>query len=146
MWGKSTKTNGKTAKIDTLIGQNSEIRGDVVFRGGLHVDGTICGNISADPDSGSVMSLSERGVVEGDIRVPNVVVNGAVIGDVYVTEHIELAAQARITGNVYYKLIEMARGAEVNGSLVHCKDDELASKQPQLEKAEPMLLEENDDS
>ncbi|WP_303908027.1 bactofilin family protein [Thiohalomonas denitrificans] len=146
MWGKSTNSNGKTAKIDTLIGQNSELHGDVVFRGGLHVDGTICGNVSADPDSGSVMSLSERGVVEGDIRVPNVVINGAVIGDVYVTEHIELAAQARITGNVYYKLIEMARGAEVNGSLVHCKDDELASKQPLIEKPQPMLLEESDDS
>ena len=146
MWSKNTKTNGKTAKIDTLIGQNSELRGDVVFRGGLHVDGTICGNVSADPDTSSVMSLSERGVVEGDIRVPNVVVNGTVIGDVYVTEHIELAPHARITGNVYYKLIEMARGAEVNGSLVHCKEDELASKQPQIESVRPMLLEESNDS
>ncbi len=146
MWGKNTKTNGKTAKIDTLIGQNSELHGDVVFRGGLHVDGTIRGNVFADPDSGSVMSLSERGVVEGEIRVPNVVINGTVIGDVYVTEHIELAAHARITGNVYYKLIEMARGAEVNGNLVHCGDEEMTSRQVQVETSRPMLLEENEES
>lgn len=122
--GKKGSTGSKSTKIDTLIGQNSEIHGDVVFRGGLHVDGTIRGNVFADPDSGSVMSLSERGLVEGEIRVPNVVLNGTVVGDVFCTEHIELAAQARITGNVFYKLIEMARGAEVNGNLVHCGDSE----------------------
>lgn len=146
MLGKRSKTTGKSTKIDTLIGQNSELHGDVVFRGGLHVDGTIRGNVFADPDSGSVMSLSEQGVVEGEIRVPNVILNGTVKGDVYVTEHIELAANARITGNVYYKLIEMARGAEVNGSLVHCGDEGELAKPAKAGATPPLLLEENDDS
>ena len=47
------------------------------------------------------------------------ILNGSVQGDVYASEHIELAPNARITGNVYYNLIEMAMGAEVNGNLVH---------------------------
>ena len=47
------------------------------------------------------------------------VVTGTVIGDVHAPGHVELAAQARVHGNVYYSLIEMAMGAEVNGSLVH---------------------------
>jgi cytoskeletal protein CcmA (bactofilin family) len=51
--------------------------------------------------------------------VHNIVLNGEVLGDVHAFEHIELAAAARVTGNVYYNLIEMAMGAEVNGSLVH---------------------------
>ncbi len=118
MWGKSKSTT-KTAKIDTLIGQNTELRGDVVFSGGLHVDGTVKGNVIADQDSGSVLSLSERGLIEGEVRVPNVVLNGTVMGDVYAANHIELAAHARVNGNVYYTVIEMARGAEVNGNLVH---------------------------
>lgn len=117
MWGK--KQPSKSAKIDTLIGQNTEIHGDVIFTGGLHVDGTIRGNVRAENGSGSVLSLSERGVIEGEVKVPNVVLNGSVIGDVHASEHIELAPHARVTGNVYYKVIEMARGAEVNGSLVH---------------------------
>jgi len=116
MWGNSGK---KTSKIDTLIGQNTEIRGDVRFSGGLHIDGTIRGNIIAEADSGSIVSLSERGLIEGEVRVPNMVLNGAVNGDVYAAEHIQLAAHARIKGNVYYKLIEIARGAEVNGNLIH---------------------------
>lgn len=109
----------KNTKIDTLIGHHSEIRGDVLFSGGLHVDGTIRGNVVADPEGGSVLSLSERGVIEGEVRVPNVILNGTVIGDVYSSNQVDLAAQARVSGNVYYNLIEMERGAEVNGNLVH---------------------------
>ncbi len=143
MFGSKKSGGGKSTKIDTLIGQNSEIHGDVMFRGGLHVDGVIRGNVHAEPESDSVMSLSERGLVEGEIRVPNVVLNGSVQGDVYCSEHIELAAQARVTGNVYYRLIEMARGAEVNGNLVHCGDGEPTNaKSPSAPK--PLLLEESE--
>lgn len=128
MWGKA-KTTTKSAKIDTLIGQNTELRGDVIFSGGLHVDGTVKGNVIADQDSGSVLSLSERGLIEGEVRVPNVVLNGTVVGDVYATNHIELAPHARVNGNVFYKVIEMARGAEVNGNLVHRGDGNMQSKE-----------------
>lgn len=116
---KKSESKGKRAKIDTLIGQNSEVHGDVVFSGGLHVDGVIKGNVSAEADSSSVLSVSERGMIEGEVRVPNIVLNGKVRGDVHAAEHVELAEMARVTGNVYYKLIEMMRGAEVNGNLVH---------------------------
>ena len=108
----------KAAKIDSLIGQNTEMQGDVVFSGGLHVDGKVKGNVVAN-DKSSLLTLSDQGVIEGEVRVPNVILNGHVIGDVYADERIELAAQARVTGNVYYALIEMAIGAEVNGKLVH---------------------------
>jgi cytoskeletal protein CcmA (bactofilin family) len=122
MLGKKNKASSKSTKIDTLIGQNSELQGDIIFSGGLHVDGTIKGNVFADADSGSVLSLSERGYIEGDVRVPNIVLNGSVKGDVHASEHIELAEKARVEGNVFYKFIEMVRGAEVNGNLVHKED------------------------
>jgi len=117
MWGSKRKL--RTTKIDSLIGRHTETLGDLRFSGGLHVDGVVKGNVYADDDSGAVLTLSEFGTVEGEVRVPNVVLNGTVIGDVYARDQIELAANARITGNVYYTLIEMAMGAEVNGSLVH---------------------------
>ena len=113
----------RTTKIDTLIGHNSEMLGDVRFSGGLHVDGTIKGNVVAEEDASSVLTLSESGTIEGEVRVSNVVLNGTVIGDVHAKQHIELAPNARITGNVYYRLIEMAMGAEVNGNLVHVAED-----------------------
>jgi len=121
MWGNKKKPK-QTAQIDSLIGQNSEIHGDVVFKGGLHVDGVIKGNVMAEEGTDSVITLSERGTIEGEVKVPNVVVNGTVIGDVHALTHIELASEARVHGNVYYSLIEMAMGAEVNGNLVHRAD------------------------
>ncbi len=118
MWGPNKKPK-QTAHIDSLIGQNTEIHGDVIFSGGLHVDGTIKGSVIAEKGDDSVLTLSERGVIEGEVKVPNVVVNGSIIGDLHAAGHVELAALARVHGNVYYTLIEMAMGAEVNGKLLH---------------------------
>ncbi len=83
------------------------------------MDGHIHGNVVAEGEGRSVLILSEHGRIEGEVRVPQVVLNGTVIGDVHASERVELASKARVTGNVYYNLIEMAIGAEVNGSLVH---------------------------
>jgi len=117
MFGNDKKR--RTAKIETLIGQHTVISGDVHFTGGIHVDGTVKGHLTADDGSSSMLTLSEHGRIEGEVKVPNIVLNGTVVGDVYASESIELAAQARVRGNVYYNLIEMAMGAEVNGKLVH---------------------------
>jgi len=132
MWGNSKKPK-QTANIDSLIGQNTEIRGDVIFSGGLHVDGKVKGNVIAADGDDSVLTLSERGIIEGEVKVPNVVVNGTVIGDVHALAHVELAAQARVHGNVYYTLIEMAMGAEVNGNLVHRATDKSVVNLPKKE-------------
>jgi len=126
MWGNKKRPK-QTAQIDSLIGQNTEINGDVIFSGGLHVDGTIRGSVIAEQGEDSVLTLSERGTIEGEVKVPNVVVNGTVIGDVHAMGHVELAAQARVHGNVYYSLIELAMGAEVNGSLVHSSQEKVVS-------------------
>jgi len=117
MWGKGRKQ--KTTRIDTLIGQHSEVTGDIKFSGGVHIDGTVKGNVTAEGDGHSMLSLSEHGTIEGEVKVPYVVINGVVVGDVHGSEHVELASKARVAGNVYYNLIEMAIGAEVNGKLVH---------------------------
>jgi len=115
------KRKQKTAKINSLIGTNTEVNGDVIFNGGLHIDGKVKGNVISHDDS-AVLTLSDQGVIEGEVKVPNVILNGRVIGNVYSFEHIELASHASVTGNVYYDLLEMAMGAEVNGSLVHQKE------------------------
>ncbi len=109
----------KAEKVDTLVGQNTRINGDIHFSGGLHIDGVVTGNVSADSNSTAVLTLSENGTIEGEVRVPNIILNGSIIGDVYASDRIELAVQARVNGNVYYNLLEMVMGAEVNGSLVH---------------------------
>lgn len=108
-----------SGQFDTLISAKTSISGDLHFSGGLHVDGKIRGKVTAEEGSSAVLRISEVGEVEGDIHAPHVIINGTVHGDVYASEHLELAAKASIHGNVYYNLIEMAMGAAVNGNLVH---------------------------
>jgi cytoskeletal protein CcmA (bactofilin family) len=105
--------------VDTLVGSKSKVNGDLNFEGGCHVDGTVKGNVTADPDSNSALSVSEDGTVEGGVTVPYVVLHGIVRGDVCASQRVELGPTARVIGNVYYNLIEMAIGAEINGKLVH---------------------------
>jgi len=114
-WGKSTGCSS----IDTIIGQHTCLKGDIHFSGGLHIDGKVEGNITAEPGADAVLTVSEQGSIEGDVQVPNLVLNGSIVGDVHVSERVELASHARVTGNLYYSLIEMSMGAEVNGNLVH---------------------------
>ena len=116
MLGSKTKNTGH---YDTLISNKSEFIGDLHFSGGLHIDGRIKGNLVADEQSGAVVRISESGVVEGEIRVPNVIINGTVIGNVYSGQHVELAKKALVNGDVHYNMMEMVMGAQVNGSLIH---------------------------
>jgi cytoskeletal protein CcmA (bactofilin family) len=112
----------KQAAIGTLVGDATRVHGDIEFTGGFHVDGYIKGNVKAAPDSDSLLIISERGCIEGTVMVPSVLLNGTVKGDVRATERVELGPKAKVIGNVQYKLIEMATGAEVNGKLIHESD------------------------
>lgn len=108
----------KNAQMDTLVGSNTRLVGDVHFEGGLHVDGEIEGNVYAS-ETHSALSLSERGRIVGEVHVPEVMLNGLVEGDVHANGRLELGTRARVEGDVYYNMIRMEAGAAVNGKLVH---------------------------
>lgn len=114
MLGRKTK-----GTIDSLIGISTNIEGNVNFKGGLRIDGTVKGNVIADSNEPSMLVISEHAKVEGEVRVAHLVVNGEIIGPVYSSELLELQPRARITGDVYYKALEMHGGALVAGKLTH---------------------------
>lgn len=116
------KSNRIQNSIDTLIGSDTRIEGDVFFSGGLRVDGAIRGNVSEPNASPSTLILSEHGRIEGAVNVSKIVINGKVIGPVKASEFLELQPKARITGDVYYKSIEMHTGAVIDGKLVYLGD------------------------
>jgi cytoskeletal protein CcmA (bactofilin family) len=132
----SVKKNFNSAtNITTLISKATEITGDVHFSGALEVEGKVFGNIYADDDSSAEVRVRECGLVKGEIQAPLIIINGMVEGDVYSSNHIELAAKARVHGNVYYHLIEMVMGSEVNGSLCHKSAAEMLPRQLQADSA-----------
>ena len=114
-----SKKKRKDTVIDSMVGPNTEVVGNIQFTGALLVQGKIKGNVIAQDDGHSVIQLTEHGTIEGEVRGPYLVLDGIVVGDVFGSEHVELSSRARVAGNVYYNLMEMAVGAEVNGKLVH---------------------------
>lgn len=127
---------GKLKKMDisqfgsktTVIAQDAVVRGDIRFQGALQIDGRVIGSIEAEQ---GLVRVSEHGQVEGVIKAPSVKVNGQVIGDVHAFEHLELDANARISGDLYYRFMEMVMGAQISGQLKYLgnelADDELPS-------------------
>lgn len=105
--------------VDALIGPQVVIRGDVVFSGGLYVEGRIEGKVVAEEGAKAVLTLAEQGQIEGEVHAAVVVISGRLDGDVHASERVELAQTARVTGNVHYQVVEMSAGAQLNGRLVH---------------------------
>jgi cytoskeletal protein CcmA (bactofilin family) len=113
----------------SLISVGTIIRGDVRFTGMLHLDGRIEGAVIGEGNS-AVFTLSEQGQVQGEVRVPHAMINGQVNGDIYVSERLELATQARVIGDVRYNSLEMAAGAQVNGRMAHQGEDHVQRELP----------------
>ncbi|MGH1426998.1 MAG: bactofilin family protein [Arenicella sp.] len=114
----TTPVKSSVDSVDTLIGANTVLQGDLEFSGGLRVDGQITGNIKSVDGNAGTLVLSESAVIEGNIAVPHVVVNGHVNGNIVANERVELQTKAVVKGDVRYKAVEMALGASVNGALV----------------------------
>lgn len=121
MWNKGKgKTDmqrftGKTS----LIAAGAVFRGDLEFQGAVQIDGKVLGDILTEE---GLVRVSVDGQVEGEVRAPHIVIDGEILGDVYASQHVELGARARVRGNLYYGLMEMAMGAQVEGGLRPIKE------------------------
>ncbi len=111
--------DSKPARIDTLIARSVRINGDVEFAGGLHLDGHVGGGVRGEAgEIPTSLSVSDTGSIEGRVEVTDLVLHGAVRGDIVARGRVVLGATARVEGNVYYGVIEMTLGAQIEGKLV----------------------------
>jgi len=117
------RPNRIDSRIDTLIGADSRVEGDIVFSGGLRVDGAVRGSVTEQHGVPSTIILSENGRIEGAVSAAKIVLNGAVVGPVRSGQFIELQTKARITGDLHYKSLEMHTGAVIDGKLVHLDEN-----------------------
>ena len=114
-----SKKKTENASIATLIGASTTVTGDMDFRGGLHLEGRIVGDVRGEPGSAAILTIGKEGVIEGSVHVDTLVLNGTVRGDVTCRERVELGATATVEGNVSYKVLQMEAGARVDGRLIH---------------------------
>lgn len=129
MWlkrkSKNTAQNSKalhnklksSQQMDTLVGVQTVITGDITFSGGLHIDGELHGDITSD-DTSSLLIVGKNAKIIGNINVHRAVVNGIIVGKMYVSDHLELGEHAVIQGDVHYNLLELAVGSQIRGLLI----------------------------
>jgi cytoskeletal protein CcmA (bactofilin family) len=118
------------SNIDTLIGKETRIKGDMQFAGGLRLDGAVVGNLKEDNNHPSTLIISETGMVSGSVEATKVVLNGNISGPVKAHEFIELQSKAHIVGDLYYKSLEMHTGAVIEGKLIHMGEQMSANATP----------------
>ncbi len=110
-------------RIDSLIGAGTMVHGDIVFSGGLRIDGKVIGKVTTADSQPGTLVISEQARIEGEVRVSRVVVNGAVSGPLSANDYLELQAKARVNGDVAYRTLEMHVGAIVEGKLIHAEPE-----------------------
>jgi cytoskeletal protein CcmA (bactofilin family) len=112
------KFGAKAVSMDTVIGRQTELTGDVRFSGGLHLEGSIRGNVIGVGEQPASLLVGENGAIEGNVHVSQLTLNGKIVGDVHARDRIILGAKARIIGNIHYVLLQMENGAVIDGQLV----------------------------
>ena len=115
------------SRLAGLLAHDTCVRGDVMFAGGLRIDGRVEGNVLGKPDDRGLLVLSEKGVIVGTVKVHDAVINGHVEGDLDVEHFLELQAGARVTGNITYRTLKLDCGATVDGKLVRVGDEPAAA-------------------
>ena len=101
----------------TLIEVGTLIKGEIIFDNELFVMGEVNGDLNSDSDLAKLI-VSKTGKVQGEIRVPNVVVNGTILGNVFASGNLEITGTARILGDLHYTTIEIQAGSLITGRLV----------------------------
>jgi cytoskeletal protein CcmA (bactofilin family) len=134
MFGK-TKDHTPLKRIDSLIGDGTTLTGNIVFTGGLRIDGTVIGNVHASNGESSTLVISEQAKVIGEIKVSHLVVNGSIEGPVHASDYLELQSKARIKGDIHYQQLEMHVGAAVDGKLM--VEAPVASSVVELKRSSP---------
>lgn len=106
----------KQPSVGSIIGEGMRVDGPCVFQGGLQIDGSVLGDVTAEGPA-SVLIIGEAGQVQGAISADHIIIGGTVLGPVVARERLELHAQARVQGDVQYTSLEMAPGAVIAGQL-----------------------------
>ena len=118
MFRKKHNKSIEITKLSSLVADNMAIKGDVLFSGGLRVDGRIDGNVVSENNTNGLLVLSEKGTIHGSVRTYDAVINGTISGDLEVEHFLELQANARVTGNITYRQLQLECGATVDGKLL----------------------------
>ncbi|MCD6181781.1 MAG: polymer-forming cytoskeletal protein [Candidatus Cloacimonetes bacterium] len=104
-------SRNRRIELSTIIGTGSEVVGALKINGGVRIDGRIEGTV----ESNGIVAIGPSGIAEADITAHECIVSGRVTGVIRVKEGVELERSARVTGDIFAKIIKVHTGAIFNG-------------------------------
>lgn len=112
--------NEMTSNNINLIGQGTEITGDVLCSGDLRIDGILSGNITS---KGKVV-VGETGRIKGEINCKNSDISGIIEGKITVAELLSLKATAKVMGDITTSKLAIEPGSKFTGYCNMTNDNE----------------------
>ena len=100
----------KQAKLDTIVGPDSLLKGDITSKGTIKVDGVIEGNVTSD-----CLIIGETGSLSGDVTVREIVVGGKVIGNIHATDGVDIQRKGEVCGDIFAARLMIAEGGHFDG-------------------------------
>jgi cytoskeletal protein CcmA (bactofilin family) len=95
------------ARLAGLIDMESEFTGDLTFRGSFRIDGRFKGTITSD----SLLVVGDKGKVEADVKVGQLVINGEIRGHLQAKDRVEIHSKARVFGSITAPRLVVEEGA-----------------------------------
>ena len=120
----STRRSSGQSPIESSIGPNTYINGDIQGDGGLRVDGIVEGNIEL---TGNLV-VTESAKIRAQVKAKNISVAGAIQGDITATR-VEILDTGRVWGDLTVKALLINEGAYFRGQTLMPQD----LQPPQLE-------------
>jgi cytoskeletal protein CcmA (bactofilin family) len=126
---RSNKSLGESQEVfESIIGPTLRVEGNLIIQKGVRIDGIVDGNILQQDGQDSVVAISEKASVTGDVKANSVILSGYLKGNIFAKTRVELLKTARIDGNISYSSIGMEVGAIINGSLNQFDNENVATE------------------
>lgn len=90
-----------------VLNSDVEVTGSLRFSDDLLIDGTVEGDISSE----GVLSVGQNAVIHAEINTKSVIIHGKVIGNITVTDRVELKSTAELVGDIQAGFLAIEAGA-----------------------------------
>jgi cytoskeletal protein CcmA (bactofilin family) len=98
-------------EITTLLGRGASFEGKLTFEGTVRIDGKFKGEVFSD----DVLVIGEGAIVEAEIDIGEVIIQGTVIGNVKAKRSIEIHAPGRVKGDLTTPSLQIDKGVIFEG-------------------------------
>ena len=111
MFGKGNEAL-RMGKVDTILGDGTEVQGGVVAKGTIRIDGRIEGGVVSEDG----IIIGETGIVKGDLTARFIILGGKVTGDLHAQTRVELLPTAQLYGDIRAPRLIIAEGVIFEGT------------------------------